>query len=241
MNINCDIGEGFGLYRLCDDAEIMPYITMANVACGFHGGDPNHMRNAVELAKKHDVLVGAHVSFPDLQGFGRREMNIPEEELANIIIYQVGALKGFLEAAGMPLNHIKPHGALYGMSAREESVAHAIADAAAIFDVPVLGMAGTVQEDVYSKRGVRLISEYYADLDYASDGTLIITREHRRVDPAEAVKRMIRAIECGKVGSIDGTDVDVCAETICIHSDTPDVLRLARKLSNRLVSCNRKK
>lgn len=234
MDINCDIGEGFSLYQLCDDAEIMPYITLANVACGFHGGDPNHMRRAVELAKRHDVLVGAHVSFPDLQGFGRREMDISRGELANIIIYQVGALKGFLEAANMPLNHIKPHGALYGMSVREENVAHAVADAAVIFDVPLLGMAGTVQEDVYAKRGLHFISEYYADLDYAADGTLIITCKHSRVDHDRAVERMMRAIECGKVRSVDGTDVDVRAETICVHSDTPDVLGLVRKLYENL-------
>jgi UPF0271 protein len=234
IDINCDMGEGFGLYKLCNDAEMMPFITMANVACGFHGGDPNHMRATVDLAKKHGVVVGAHPSFPDLQGFGRREMRIPQEELANIIIYQVGALKGFLDAANMPLNHIKPHGALYGMSARQESVAHAIADAAAVFDVPVLGMAGTAQEKVYSKRGLRFISEYYADLDYAPDGTLIITREHRSVDPAKAAARAMRAIECGKVRSVDGTDVDVRAETVCIHSDTPDVLELACILSESL-------
>ena len=128
--INCDMGEAFGLYRMGDDEVLMPLISVANVACGFHASDFNHMRRTVRLAKEQGVKVGAHPSLPDLQGFGRREMKMPREELANCIIYQVGALKGFLEAEGMTLNHIKPHGSLYGMAAREEAVAHAICDAA---------------------------------------------------------------------------------------------------------------
>ena len=128
--INCDMGEAFGLYKMGDDAGLMPLISVANVACGFHASDFNHMRATVRLAKAHDVKVGAHPSLPDLQGFGRREMKISREELANCIIYQVGALKGFLEAEGMSLNHIKPHGSLYGMAARIEDMAHAVCDAA---------------------------------------------------------------------------------------------------------------
>ena len=118
ININCDMGESFGLYVMGDDEGVMPYITQANVACGFHGSDPNHMRKTVELAKQHNVKVGAHFSLPDLPGFGRREMKIERDELANIVIYQIGALKGFLDVAGVSLSHMKPHGALYGMAAR---------------------------------------------------------------------------------------------------------------------------
>ncbi len=131
--INCDMGESFGLYRIGDDAALMPLISVANVACGFHASDFNHMRDTVRLAKQHGVKVGAHPSLPDLQGFGRREMKMPREELANCILYQIGALKGFLDAEGMPLNHIKPHGALYGMAARNEEVAHAVCDAADVY------------------------------------------------------------------------------------------------------------
>src|SRR6185503_712416 len=130
----------------------MPLISAANVACGFHASDFNHMRSTVRLAKKYGVKVGAHPSLPDLQGFGRREMKMPREELANCMIYQIGALKGFLDAEGLPLNHIKPHGALYGMAARNEEVAHAVADAADVFGVPVLGMKGTFHERVYKAR-----------------------------------------------------------------------------------------
>ena len=125
VDINCDMGESFGLYRIGDDAGIMPYITQANVACGFHGSDPNHMRRTVALANKHGVKVGAHVSLPDLPGFGRREMKIDREEMTNIILYQIGALIAFLKLEGMALSHLKPHGALYGMAARQEHIAEA--------------------------------------------------------------------------------------------------------------------
>ena len=128
ITINCDMGEGFGIYHIGNDSTLMPLITVANVACGFHASDYNHMRMTVRLAKQHGVQVGAHPGLPDMQGFGRREMKIDREELANCLIYQIGALKGFLEAESMALSHIKPHGSLYGMAARDESVAHAVCD-----------------------------------------------------------------------------------------------------------------
>lgn len=225
--INCDMGEAFGLYRMGDDEAIMPLITAANVACGFHASDFNHMRNTVRLARRHGVKVGAHPSLPDLQGFGRREMKIGREELANCIVYQVGALKGFLEAEGLPLNHIKPHGALYGMAARNEEVAHAVCDAADVFKVPLMGMAGTCHERIYSSRGHGFIAEFYTDLDYADDGSLIITREHEAKNPEDAAARSLRAIKEGKVESIGGKDVTVRADAICIHSDTPNAVAIA--------------
>src|SRR5918994_5274370 len=137
LTINCDMGEGFGLYRMGNDAALMPHVDLANVACGFHASDPSIMRATVRLAKQHGVKIGAHPSLPDLQGFGRREMKIPRAELADILIYQVGALRGFLEAEGIALNHIKPHGVLYGMAARQEEVAHAVCDAGEAFRVPL--------------------------------------------------------------------------------------------------------
>jgi len=226
--INCDMGEAFGLYRMGDDENIMPLISVANVACGFHGSDFNHMRKTVQLAKRHSVKVGAHPSLPDLQGFGRREMKIGREELANCIIYQVGALKGFLEAEGMPLNHIKPHGALYGMAARLEETAHAVADAADVFRVPLMGMINTNHEKIYTARGHAFIAEFYTDLEYRDDGSLIITREHAAVDPAEAASRSVRAIKEGKVKSVGGKDVAVRADAICVHSDTPNAVEIAK-------------
>ena len=225
--INCDMGESFGLYRMGDDEALMPLITVANVACGFHASDYNHMRKTVQLAKRHGVKVGAHPSLPDLQGFGRREMKMPRAELANCIIYQVGALKGFLEAEGMTLNHLKPHGSLYGMAARSEEVAQAVCDAAEIFKVPVMGMIGTLHETVYPARGLGFIAEYYADLDYNDDGNLIITREHHPVDPALAAERCLRAVREGKTASINGRDIKVRADAICVHSDTPNAVAVA--------------
>ena len=226
--MNCDMGESFGLYKMGDDEGMMPLISVANVACGFHGSDPNHMRATVRLAKAHDVKVGAHPSLPDLQGFGRREMKIGREELANIIIYQVGALTGFLEAEGLPLNHIKPHGSLYGMAARMEEIAEAVCDAADVFKVPLYGMKNTLHETVYTRRGHGFVAEFYADLGYDDDGGLIITREHEVVDPVEAAKRCLRAIEEGKTASVNGVDVEVGSDCICVHSDTPNAIEVAK-------------
>jgi len=228
VSINCDMGESFGLYRMGDDAAMMPLITIANVACGFHASDYNHMRATVRLAKQHGVAVGAHPSLPDLQGFGRREMKMGREEMANCLIYQVGALKGFLDAEGMPLNHIKPHGSLYGMAARQEPIAEAVCDAADVFGVPLLGMTGCLHEEVYTRRGHAFVAEYYADLDYGDDGGLIITREHAAVDPAHAASRCLRAVTEGKTTSVGGQELPVRADSICVHSDTPNGIDVAR-------------
>jgi 5-oxoprolinase (ATP-hydrolysing) subunit A len=225
--INCDMGEAFGLYKMGDDEGLMPLISVANVACGFHASDFNHMRATVKLAKRHGVKVGAHPSLPDLQGFGRREMKIGRDELANCIIYQVGALKGFLEAEGLTLNHIKPHGSLYGMAARMEETAHAVCDAADVFGVPLFGMINSFHEKVYQARGHKFVAEFYADLDYTDEGGLIITREHDAKDPAEAAAKCLRAITEGKVRSVGGRDVAVRADAICVHSDTPNAVAIA--------------
>ncbi|WP_193175780.1 LamB/YcsF family protein [Oricola nitratireducens] len=232
VEINCDMGESFGLYKMGDDEGIMPFISQANVACGFHGSDPNHMRRTVELARKHDVKVGAHFSLPDLPGFGRREMKIDRDEMFNIIIYQIGALKGFLDVAGLPLAHLKPHGALYGMAARMEHIAQAVADAAEIYKVPVLGLAGTLHEEVYKARGIAFQAEFFADLDYDDNGGLIITREHHAVEPAVAASRATDAVKDGRVTSINGKPVAVRAETICVHSDTPGAVEIVKAVRN---------
>lgn len=227
VTLNCDMGEAFGLYKMGDDAALMPLINVANVACGFHASDFNHMRSTVQLARRHGVRVGAHPSLPDLQGFGRREMAMSREEMANCVIYQIGALKGFLEADGMALSHIKPHGTLYGMAGRLEHIAHAICDAADVFEVPIMGMTGTLHEEIYTARGHRFIAEFYADLDYNDDGGLIITREHDARDPQEAGARCLRAVTEGKVKSVGGVDLPTKAETICVHSDTPNAVEIA--------------
>jgi UPF0271 protein len=228
VTINCDMGEAFSIYRLGDDDSLMPLIDVANVACGFHGSDFNHMRKTVRLAKTYGVKVGAHPSLPDLQGFGRREMKIGREELTNCVLYQIGALKAFLDAEGVPLNHIKPHGSLYGMASRMEDVAEAIADAADLYKVPLFGMKGTLHETIYKRRGHAFVAEYYADLDYNQDGSLIVTREHEAKDATDAAARCLRAITDGKTQTIAGNDVTVGCDSICVHSDTPNAVEITQ-------------
>jgi len=229
--VNCDMGEGFGMWRLGDDAALMPHIALANVACGFHAGDPVVMRETVAAARRHGVRVGAHPSYPDLQGFGRREMTMTPQELTALLIYQVGALRGFLHAEGMALNHLKPHGALYGRAARDRATAEAVADVAELFGVPVLGMAGTLHEEVYTSRGLGFMAEYYADLEYDDDGKLIITRHHEALDPAEVRRRVAQVLREGTAPSHTGRAIPMRADCICVHSDTPGVLELAEAVN----------
>jgi UPF0271 protein len=228
------MGEAYALYRMGDDEGLMPLISIANVACGFHASDFNHMRETVRLAKRLGVRVGAHPSLPDRQGFGRREMTISREETANCIIYQVGALKGFLEAEGMRLNHIKPHGSLYTMAAKQTEIANAICDAADVFKAPLLGMIGTLHERIYPERGHQFVAEFYADLDYADDGALVVTRKHDAKDPSEAAARCLRAVREGRVRSLGGKDIAVRADSICVHSDTPNAVAIATSVREAL-------
>ena len=234
VTVNCDMGEAFGLWSLGDDEALMPLISMANVACGYHAGDPMVMRATVAAAKAEGVQVGAHPSYPDLQGFGRRPMEMGAEELTACILYQAGALKAFLDEQDMPLSHLKPHGALYGRAARDEATANAIADAAEILGVPVLGMAGTQHEAVYAGRGIGFVAEYYVDLDYDDDGTVIVGRAatHRDLDQIDAKAR--RALVEGKTTSVSGTDIDVTVESLCVHSDLPNAPEVAARLRNLL-------
>ncbi len=219
--VNCDMGEGFGMWRLGDDAALMAQVDLANVACGFHAGDPVVMASTVALAGQHGVGVGAHPSYPDLQGFGRRAMEMDPGELRAAVLYQVGALRAFLDAEGLALSHVKPHGALYGRAARDPDVAGAVADAAAVFGVPVMGMAGTVHEEVYGARGLEFWPEFYADLDYDDDGSLVITRTHERLDPAVVRRRVERVLADGVAETRTGALIPMRATCICIHSDTP--------------------
>lgn len=234
MTINCDMGEGFALYRLGNDAELMPHIDLANIACGFHASDPSIMHATVRLAKQHGVKVGAHPSLPDMQGFGRRAMAVAPAEVEDLVLYQVGALKAFLKAEDMALNHVKPHGALYGMAARDEDIAGAIADAVRPFGVPILGMAFTAHETVYKDKGIEMIPEFYGDLDYDGDGNLILSRVHDAVDPAKAAARVLRVIRDGLVTTTTGRDIPVRAMTVCVHSDTPASVAIASEFARAI-------
>ena len=234
LTINCDMGEGFGLYRMGNDAALMPHVDLANVACGFHASDPSIMRATVRLAKQHGVKVGAHPSLPDLQGFGRRAMVISPAEVTDLVTYQTGALVAFLQAENMPLNHVKPHGALYGMAARDGTIAAAIAQAVKPFGVPVLGMAFTAQEKAYAENGVEMVGEFYADLEYDGEGNLILSRVHDAVDPVQARERVQRVIREGKVKTTAGRDIPVKAGSVCVHSDTPGAAEIAAELARNL-------
>ncbi len=228
--LNCDMGEGYGLYRMGDDQGLMPHIHAANVACGFHASDPVTMSRTVRLAKTHGVKIGAHPSLPDREGFGRREMKLSPDELRDNFIYQIGALSGFLKAEGLRLNHVKPHGIIYGMAARDETIATAMCTAVRTFDVPLYGLRGTAHETAAKKAGVAFVGEFFADLDYDDAGNLIITREHPPVDLASAGHRLAHAIEKAEVVSVGGRTLPISFETVCVHSDTPNAVALAESL-----------
>ena len=236
IELNCDMGESFGIYKAGNDEEIMPLIDIANVACGFHASDPNHMRKTVALAKKHGVKVGAHPSFPDLQGFGRREIKMPRQDIKSMVMYQVGALKSFLDEQDMPLNHIKPHGSLYVMAAKDENMANAIADAVETFNVSIFGMANTCHEKIYkNERGLNFISEFYADLDYDKNGNLVVAKgKNANYDSKIATKRVMRAIKEKKVTNTFGKDINVSCDTICVHSDTPNAVEIITGIKSAL-------
>ncbi|WP_027350752.1 5-oxoprolinase subunit PxpA [Halotalea alkalilenta] len=228
VTINCDMGEAFSIYRLGDDEACMPFITHANVACGFHASDPVTMWRTVKAAKRHGIAVGSHPGLPDREGFGRREMSMTREEIAALVLYQSGALKAYLDAEGLALSHIKPHGALFGMAQRQAHVAEGIADAALALGVPVIGYADCVMSEVFIRRGVPFQCEFYSDLEYDDDGRQIITRQHESVAEEAMVEKVRRAVTEGVTRSVNGRDVKVTAESICVHSDTPNAIQLAR-------------
>ncbi|GAA1137700.1 LamB/YcsF family protein [Microbacterium natoriense] len=229
--INSDMGEAFGLHTFGNDPELMRIIDLANIACGFHAGDPGVMHDTVALAKDHGVRIGAHPGLPDLVGFGRRRMALRPDEVESLILYQTGALLGFLMAADVPLNHIKPHGALWGMLAGDEELMRAAARAVRAFDVPFLGLAGTAHERVCAEEGVPFVGELYVDMDYNSDGTLALVRAAHRTDPEAAADRVATALRGERIAAIDGSLIDVRFQSVCVHSDapnSPDVARAVR-------------
>ena len=228
ITINCDMGEAFGIYGFGDDEACMPFITHANIACGFHASDPVVMWKTVRAAKKHGINVGSHPGLPDREGFGRREMKMSREEVTALVLYQTGALKAFLDAEGMALSHIKPHGALFGMAQREEAIADGIAEAALKLKLPVIAYSDCAMSEVFTRRGVPFTCEFYADLDYDDEGRQVITKTHAPVAPEDAAAKVKRAVAEGVTRSLNGKDVKVVAELICVHSDTPGAVEVAR-------------
>jgi UPF0271 protein len=235
VDINCDMGESYGRWSLGDDAGIMPFITSANIACGWHGGDPGVMRATIELAKEHGVGVGAHTGLPDLLGFGRRQMVLSPDETRDYVLYQYGALRAFADAAGIPVQHIKPHGAFYVMINRDRSLAAALVEAVKEVDPDLVLVLKEEQAlELASSEGVSVAAEAFPDLDYNADGSLILERAKKPRDPALVAERILRVVHEGKLRAIDGTDLDVSARTFCIHGDSPNAVEVAQGVRERL-------
>ncbi|MBZ5538413.1 MAG: LamB/YcsF family protein [Acidobacteriia bacterium] len=238
IDLNCDMGEGFGAWRMGTDEAIMPLITSVNIACGFHAGDPDTMRRTVGCAVRHGVAVGVHPGFPDLIGFGRRDMNVTPEEARNFVLYQIGALSAFVRAQGARLSHVKAHGALYNRAARDPQLASAIALAVKEYDPSLvfIGLANSELVRAGERLGLRVASEVFADRTYQPDGSLTSRRlPHAMVtEPREAAARVIRMVREGKVKTIDGQDCSVRADTVCIHGDTPGALEFAQAVRQEL-------
>ncbi len=228
IDLNADMGESFGMYKLGNDEEFMQYISAANVACGFHAGDPSVMKKTVGFARRCGVQVGAHPGLPDLAGFGRREMNLTPDEVYCDVLYQIGALKAFVEASGFRLHHVKPHGSLYGMAHRRGEIARAVCQALKDVDprlylyVMKKGVIGAVAEDM----GIRTVFELYADLGYDAEGNLVITREHGAPDPAHVAQRVLGMVMDRKVIAENGEEITIEGTSVCVHGDTPGALAI---------------
>ena len=238
MDLNADVGESFGAYTLGQDAALMRVITSANIACGFHAGDPGVMRETVRLARDHGVAVGAHPGFADLAGFGRREMRLTPREAEDLVVYQIGALAGIAAAQGVRLHHVKPHGALYNMAARDAALAGAIARAVAAVDRSLIlfGLPGSELVQAGAREGLRTAGEGFADRAYRPDGTLVPRTEPGAVihDPDTVVGRAVAMARDRAVPAADGARVELSVETICVHGDTPDAGALATRIRHAL-------
>lgn len=240
IDLNCDLGESFGAWRMGSDEAVMPHVSSANIACGFHAGDPDTMRRTVELARDAGVAIGAHVALPDLQGFGRREMRVTPAEAHAMTLYQVGALAAFTRAAGTFLRHVKPHGALYNMAARDAALADAIAAAVRDFDPLLLlvGLAGSELPRAGERHGLAVAHEAFADRRYRADGSLVPRGEaDALIDDVGASLDQARAIARGEeIATSGGGHLRLRADTLCVHGDHPDAAVRARRLHESLAA-----
>ncbi|MEW6490260.1 MAG: 5-oxoprolinase subunit PxpA [Thermodesulfobacteriota bacterium] len=238
IDINCDLGESFGAWRLGDDEEVLRYVTSANVACGFHAGDPLAMERTVRAARERGVAVGAHPGFPDLVGFGRRHLETAPGEVRCDLLYQIGALEAFCRVQGVALQHVKPHGALYNLAARDERVAAEVADAVLAFDprLILVVLAGSAAARVAAEKGCRVAAEAFPDRAYRADGALAPRGQPGAVihDPDAVERRVVDLVTRGRLTAIDGSLVALRADTLCVHGDTPGAPELARRLRQAL-------
>ncbi|MDI6823040.1 MAG: 5-oxoprolinase subunit PxpA [Bacillota bacterium] len=238
IDLNADVGESFGAYRLGQDEEVIKYVTSANVACGMHAGDPLVMARTVTLARGAGVAVGAHPGYPDLQGFGRRALGMTPEEVEAFVMYQVGALWAFCRGAGVPLRHVKAHGSLYNQAVGDVALADAIARAVARVDagLVLVGLAGSELLRAGRRAGLRVASEVFADRGYNPDGTLVPRGRPGAIihDPQAVAERVLRMVTEGRVRASDGSDLEVRADTVCFHGDTPEAATLVRQVRDHL-------
>ncbi|MCY1398873.1 hypothetical protein D9M71_139160 [compost metagenome] len=232
VDFNSDMGEGFGPWTIGDgvDEQLMAYISTANIATGFHAGDPSTMRRTVELAKRLGVAIGAHPGFRDLVGFGRRHINAPAQELVDDMLYQLGALREIARAQGMTLQHIKPHGALYMHLARDEAAARLFVETLHLLEPTLLlyCMPNSATWRAATEIGQPVIREFYADRDYDRSGSIVFTRHVGALDPAKVAAKVLRACQEGKVQTVEGDDIAIEFDSICLHSDTPGALALVQ-------------
>jgi UPF0271 protein len=234
VDLNADMGESYGRWTLGDDEALMPSLTSANIACGFHGGDPHVMRRTVALALEHGVGVGAHVAFPDLIGFGRRRLSATPEEIRDYVVYQAGAVRAFVEAAGGRLQHVKPHGALYTTIVDDPEIAQAAAEAVATVGPDVILLMPPAVAQAAGEAGVPFVSEGYVDLDYDGAGKLVLERVKQLRDPADMGEKAVRLVREGRVRTIDGDDLELVVESICVHGDAPNAPAIARAIRRAL-------
>lgn len=240
IDLNCDMGEGFGNYVMPNDSELYPYISSANIACGFHAGDASVMESAVGFALKHGVAIGAHPGLPDMQGFGRREMKITPKEAYQITLYQTGALYAFVKAAGSRLHHVKPHGALYNMAAKDATLADAIVQAVYDFDPTLLlyALAGSEMIKAGEKKGVVTVSEVFADRTYQDDGSLTPRSHHTALitDEKKSIDQVLEMVKHQQVRSVHNKIIPLKAETICLHGDGSHAVAFARIIHQQLTA-----
>jgi 5-oxoprolinase (ATP-hydrolysing) subunit A len=237
IDINSDLGEGLGLWRMGDDAALLEIVSSANVACGFHAGDPSIMRKVCETAAERGVAIGAHVSYPDMAGFGRRFMDVDPGELRDIVTYQIGALDAFARAAGSRVTYVKPHGALYNtMVHHEEQAGAVVAGIVAIGKLPMLGLAHSVALDCAQAAGLRPVREAFVDRAYNADGTLVARQQPGSVlhDVGQIVDRTVRMLTEGWITTLDGSEVRIEFDSLCVHGDTPGAVGIARGVREAL-------
>jgi 5-oxoprolinase (ATP-hydrolysing) subunit A len=239
VDLNCDMGESFGPYRHGADGEVISFISSANIACGFHGGDPSVMRNSVALARNYGVAVGAHVGFPDLLGFGRRNLQVRPAELKDYVTYQVGALQAIAKAQGLRVLHVKPHGAMYMMALEDEQMSRAILEAVIEQDetLSIYTIEDSATFLMAGKLGLRTVSEFFADRGYRSDGTVKMfdwNLDEAGGTPEAIGARVARLILTGKVAAMDGTEITMRPQTVCVHSDTPRAPEIVRAIRDDL-------